>query len=181
MAKLIRNVAVAGLAGLLVACASTSDSRNRLPVVLPAPGDRIIGERLVDAQYVVAGRLVHVQRMNRYERLGGWLARLLAHDEGPPEAYEAKIQVDSILKGGGQPKRLYVTFFAPRGNRIPPVGLSAIWITHRRELWRLAEASMYGTPYDIGLALDSDDDIRPPGDWPWLREVAQKLQLSDLW
>ena len=85
------------------------------------------------------------------------------------------------FKGGGTPKRLYVTFFAPRGNRIPTVGESAIWIAHRRQLWRLAQSAQYGTPYDIGLALDSDDDIRPVGEWPWLRAVAQKLQLSHVW
>jgi len=76
---------------------------------------------------------------------------------------------------------LYVTFFAPRGNRLPTVGEDAIWIAHRRQLWRLAQSAQYGTPYDIGLALDSDYDIRPVGEWPWLRAVAQKLQLSHVW
>src|SRR2546430_12480845 len=37
--------------------------------------------------------------------------------------------------------------------------------------------SVYGAPYDIGLALDSDDDIRPVGEWTLLRTVALKLQL----
>ena len=31
------------------------------------------------------------------------------------------------------------------------------------------------------LALDSDDDIRPVGEWPLLRTVALKLQLSHVW
>ena len=181
MTTVLRNLVVVGLTGLLAACAGSSARTDRLPVVLPVPGDRVVGERLIDAQYVVAGRLEKLERANRYEPHGGWLARLLFHDDGPPDAYEARIQVDSVLKGGGQPKRLYVTFFAPPGNRIPAVGLSAIWIAHRRQLWRFADASMYGTPYDIGLALDSDDDIRPPGDWPWLRTLAQKLALSDIW
>jgi len=107
--------------------------------------------------------------------------RALFHDDGTPEAYEAKIAVDSVLVGGGQPKRLWVTFFAPHGNRIPAIGASAIWIAHQRQLWRFAQASLYGTPYDIGLALDSDDDIRPVGEWPLLRAVALKLQLSHVW
>src|SRR5437773_1035899 len=80
-----------------------------------------------------------------------------------------------------QRKRLWVTFFAPHGNRIPAIGASAIWIAHQRQLWRFAQASLYGTPYDIGLALDSDDDIRPVGEWPLLRAVALKLQLSHVW
>jgi len=181
MANLSRHVAIAGLAGLLAACAASSTEWQERLTVLPAPGDRLIGERLIDAQYVVAGRLEHVERADLYEPHGGWLMRMLFHDQGAPEAYEAKIQVDSVLKGGGAPKRLYVTFFAPRGNRLPTVGEDAIWIAHRRQLWRLAQSAQYGTPYDIGLALDSDDDIRPVGEWPWLRAVAQKLQLSHVW
>ncbi len=107
--------------------------------------------------------------------------RALFRDEGPPDAYEAKIAVDSVLVGGGQPKRLYITFFAPHGNRIPTVGEDAIWIAHQRQLWRFAQATVYGAPYDIGLALDSDDDIRPVGEWSLLRTVALKLQLSHVW
>ena len=181
MANLSRHVAIAGLAGLLAACAASSSEWQERLTVLPAAGDRLIGERLIDAQYVVAGRLEHVERADLYEPHGGWLMRMLFHDQGAPEAYEAKIQVDSVLKGGGAPKRLYVTFFAPRGNRLPTVGEDAIWIAHRRQLWRLAQSAQYGTPYDIGLALDSDDDIRRVGEWPWLRAVAQKLQLSHVW
>src|SRR5213592_3764478 len=113
-------------------------------------------------------------------------ARRMAHAgavprRGTPDAYEAKIAVDSVLVGGGQPKRLYITFFAPHGNRIPTVGENAIWIAHQRQLWRFAQATVYGAPYDIGLALDSDDDIRPVGEWSLLRTVALKLQLSHVW
>jgi hypothetical protein len=163
------------LAWLLAACASSSQWRDRLPL-LPAQGDRTIGERLVDAHYVVAGTLMHVERVQMYEARGGLLMRMLLQDAGPPEAYEAKIQVDSVLKGGGQPERLYVMFFAPRGNRIPPVGSSAIWIAHQRQLWRLAQSTLYGTPYDIGLALDSDDDVRAINEWPRLVEIARRLE-----
>jgi len=141
----------------------------------------VLGERLIDAQYVVAGKLDKVERADLYEPRGGWLMRALLHEAGAPEAYEAKIAVDSVLVGGGQPKRLYIVFFAPKGNRIPEVGQNAIWIAHRRELWRLAQASQYGTPSDVGLALDSDDDVRPVDEWPALRAVAQQLQLSHVW
>src|SRR5688572_4636582 len=118
---MVRVATYVTLAGLLSACASSSQWRDRLPL-LPAAGDRTIGERLVDAHYVVAGTLMHVERAHLYEPRGGLLMRLLVQDPGPPEAYEAKIQVDSVLKGGGQPERLYVMFFAPHGHRIPPVG-----------------------------------------------------------
>ena len=37
------------------------------------------------------------------------------------------------------------------------------------------------TPSDVGLALDSDDDVRPVDEWPMLRAVAQQLQLSHVW
>src|SRR2546426_3584328 len=72
-------------------------------------------------------------------------------------------------------------FFAPKGNRIPAVGQNAIWIAHRRELWRVAHASQYGTPSDVGPALDSDDDVRPVDHWHMLHAVAQQLQLLHLW
>jgi len=173
--------ALAALAALLAARAPTwLRALDRL-TLLPASRDRILGERLIDAQYVVAGKVEKVERANLYEQRGGWLMRALFRDEGPPDAYEAKIAVDSVLVGGGQPKRLYITFFAPHGNRIPTVGEDAIWIAHQRQLWRFAQATVYGAPYDIGLALDSDDDIRPVGEWSLLRTVALKLQLSHVW
>src|SRR5207237_499457 len=103
MANLSRHVAIAGLAGLLAACAASSSEWQERLTVLPAAGDRLIGERLIDAQYVVAGRLEHVERADLYEPHGGWLMRMLFHDQGAPEAYEAKIQVDSVLRGGGAP------------------------------------------------------------------------------
>ena len=31
-------------------------------------------------------------------------------------------------------------------------------------------------PYDIGLALDSDDDVRPLAEWPRLRAVLGTLR-----
>jgi len=162
--------ALAALAALLAACAAGSSQWHDRLTLLPASRDRIL-----------AGKVEKVERANLYEQRGGWLMRALFRDEGPPDAYEAKIAVDSVLVGGGQPKRLYITFFAPHGNRIPTVGEDAIWIAHQRQLWRFAQATVYGAPYDIGLALDSDDDIRPVGEWSLLRTVALKLQLSHVW
>src|SRR2546422_4156222 len=93
MIRVRSNVGVlVALAGLLAACAGGSSQwqRERL-TALPKPGDRILGERLIDAHYVVAGRIVDVERAILYEQRGGWLMRALFHDEGTPEAYEAKI------------------------------------------------------------------------------------------
>jgi hypothetical protein len=181
MTRLRDTITAAALAALLAACATGATGwRDRL-TLLPTTGDRVLGERLIDAQYVVAGRLIGIHRASVYEPHGGWLMRALFHDAGSPDAYEAKIVVDSVLVGGSQPKHLFVTFFAPEGNRIPTVGKSAIWIAHRRQLWRLSQASSYGTPSDIGLALDSDDDVRPMDEWSQLRTVAQKLRLSSVW
>jgi len=117
MANLSRHVAIAGLAGLLAACAASSSEWQERLTVLPAAGDRLIGERLIDAQYVVAGRLEHVERADLYEPHGGWLMRMLFHDQGAPEAYEAKIQVDSVLKGGGAEVGRWAT---DHGFRLPP-------------------------------------------------------------
>src|SRR6266568_6330205 len=70
MIRVRRNVSVlVALAGLLAACAGGSSQwqRERL-TALPRPGDRILGERLIDAQYVVAGRIVDVERAILYEQ-----------------------------------------------------------------------------------------------------------------
>src|ERR687892_319043 len=101
---MVRVLSYVTIAALLAACASSSQMRDRLPL-LPAPGDRTIGERLIDAHYVVAGTLTHVERAYMYEQRGGLLMRMLLQDGGAAEAYEGKIQVDSVLKGGGQPER----------------------------------------------------------------------------
>ena len=100
-----------------------------------------------------------------------------------PLAYTATIRVDSTLLG--QPRgTLWVTFFAPRGARTPAAGTSAIWVLHRRALWRLqrcAEQQGFTStacPYDIGLALDSDDDVRPVDEWPRIRAILRALRLG---
>ena len=43
MANLSRHVAIAGLAGLLAACAASSSEWQERLTVLPAAGDRLIG------------------------------------------------------------------------------------------------------------------------------------------
>src|SRR5947207_13137737 len=123
MIRVRGNIGVlVALAGLLAACAGGSSQwqRERL-TALPRPGDRILGERLIDAQYVVAGRIVDVERAILYEQRGGWLMRALIHDEGTPEAYEGTVAVDSVLLGVGQPNCEYVTLIAPHGNRSPDI------------------------------------------------------------
>jgi len=158
-----------------VACGGTAVSREGL-ALLPEKSDRVLGELLLDAHAVVAGTLVKVEDAWVYEPLGGWLMGILT-GAASPNAYEATIAVDSVLKGG-RPKRLYVVFFAPPGNRIPQVGMTALWLAHRRQLWRFAQKSQYGVPFDVGLAFDSDDDIRPLADWPRLAAIARTLEPS---
>src|SRR5207244_1931998 len=75
-------------------------------------------------------------------------------------------------------------FFAPRGAPVPQAGDAAIWVLRRRPLWRLQRCSEQQSltsaacPYDIGLTLDSDDDIRPIAEWPRLRAVLRTLRLG---
>src|SRR2546430_2516407 len=157
MNRLANLVRAAILAGSVAACGGTAAWRERI-VLLPDNADRALGELLLDAHYVAAGTLVKVEEAWVYEPLGGWLMRALT-GMAPPNAYEATIAVDSVLKGNPQPKRLYVVFFAPPGNRIPQVGMTALWIAHRRQLWQLAQKSQDGVPFDVGPALDSDDGI----------------------
>ena len=58
MTRVLNHVgALTALAGLLAACASGSSQWHDRLTLLPASGDRILGERLIDAQYVVAGRV----------------------------------------------------------------------------------------------------------------------------
>src|SRR5438093_318579 len=91
------TMALAALAGLLSACAAArSVWRDRL-TLLHKPADRVLGERLIDAQYVVAGKLDKVERADLYEPRGGWLMRALLHEPGAPEAYEAKIAAASAM------------------------------------------------------------------------------------
>src|SRR5437763_967162 len=102
MIRVLNHVAaLTALAGLLAACAGGSSQWHDRLTLLPASRDRILGERLIDAQYVVAGRVEHVERASLYEQRGGGLMRALFRDEGPPAAHAAKIPPDSALVGRG--------------------------------------------------------------------------------
>src|SRR5437879_13066232 len=81
--------ALAALAGLLAACAAGSSHWHDRLTLLPASRDRILGERLIDAQYVVAGKVENVARANLYEQRGGWPMAALFRDEGAPADYES--------------------------------------------------------------------------------------------
>ena len=169
------------LVGSACGPAARQAARDRLPLV-PQP-DRLLGENLIEADRVVAGRLDDVEEAVEYERLGGLFLGLFGNKTVAPLAYTATIRVDSTLLG--QPRgTLWVTLFAPRGARTPAAGTSAIWVLHRRALWRLqrcAEQQGFTStacPYDIGLALDSDDDVRPVGEWPRLRAILRALRLG---
>jgi hypothetical protein len=169
-------IAILGCAG-----SSTRAARERLALV-PAP-DRPLGERLIDADRVVAGRLLRVEKASEYEPLGSIVFGLFGAKVVVPSAYNAELRVDSTLLGKARPT-LWITFFAARGARIPQPGDTAIWVLHRRVLWRLQQCgerqSLTSTacPYDIGLALDSDDDVRPVAEWPRLRAVLGTLRPS---
>jgi hypothetical protein len=149
---------------------------------VPEP-DRLLGENLIDADRVVAGRLEDVDEAVEYERLGGLFLGLFGDKVVAPLAYTALIRVDSTLLG--HPRgTLGVTFFAPRGARTPAAGTTAIWVLHRRVLWRLKRCSEQlgftstACPYDIGLALDSDDDVRPLDEWLRIRGILRTLRLG---
>jgi len=98
-------------------------------------------------------------------------------------AYSGEIRVDSTLVGRAD-RMLHVTFFAPRGSAIPRQDTTAIWILHRRVLWRLKECaerqSVTSTacPSDQGLALDSNSDVRPLAEWPRLQALIGTLGLG---
>jgi len=169
-------IAIAGCAG-----GATRSVRDRLALV-PAP-DRPLGERLIDADRVVAGRLVRVEDADEYEPLGSIVFGLFGAKVVVPAAYNGELRVDSTPLGKTG-STLWVTFFAARGARIPQPGDTAIWVLHRRVLWRLQQCSerqsltSTACPYDVGLALDSDDDVRPIAEWPRLRAVLANLRAS---
>ena len=171
------------LAILLAGCANAARqaARDRLPQVPAA--DRPLGERLVDADRIVAGRISQVEEASEYEPLGSIVFGLFGSKVVLPAAYSADLRVDSTLLGGAR-SMLRITFFAPRGAPVPQAGDAAIWVLRRRPLWRLQRCSEQQSltsaacPYDIGLTLDSDDDIRPIAEWPRLRAVLRTLRLG---
>jgi len=178
-----RVLLVAGVA-LLAACPG--------PTTKPIPAERLaavpaaereLAESLFDAEQVVAGRLVQVAEAPEYERPGQLLFGAGGTKATVALAYSGEIRVDSTLVG--RPDRmLHVTFFAPRGTAIPRQDTTAIWILHRRVLWRLKECaerqSVTSTACasDNGLALDSNSDVRPLAEWPHLRSLVDALGLG---
>ncbi|HYK83171.1 MAG TPA: hypothetical protein VEU55_08515 [Gemmatimonadales bacterium] len=156
-------------------------ARDRLPLV-PGP-QRLVAENLIDADRVVAGQLEQVEEADEYEPLGGITFGLFGAKVVVPLAYNGTLRVDSTLLGHAA-STLAITFFAPRGAVTPQPGQVAIWVLHRRALWRLERCSEQqaltsaACPYDVGLALDSDEDIRPLAEWPTLRDLVRTLELS---
>jgi hypothetical protein len=168
---------------LVAACATATQqiSPDRL-AALPQ-SDRELAESLFDAEQVVAGRLVQVAEAPEYERPGQLVFGAAGTKATAALAYSGQIRVDSTLVGRGD-HMLHVTFFAPRGTPVPRQDTTAIWILHRRVLWRLKECaerqSVTSTacPSDSGLALDSDADVRPLAEWPRLQSLVGALGLE---
>ena len=173
---------LAGVA-LVAACATATQqlSPDRLSA-LPE-SDRELAESLFDAEQVVAGRLVQIAEALEYERPGQLVFGAAGAKATAALAYSGEIRVDSTLMGRAD-RMLRVTFFAPRGAAIPRQDTTAIWILHRRVLWRLKECaerqSVTSTACgsDNGLALDSNSDIRPLAEWPRLQSLIGALGLD---
>jgi hypothetical protein len=171
------------LSVVVAACgnATRQAARDRLSL-LPAP-ERGLGERLVDADRIVAGELTTVTEADEYEPLGAITLGLFGAKVVVPLAYNAKLRVDSTLLGRAG-STLWITFFAPAGAVIPQPGRVAIWVLHRRALWRLKRCSEQQSltsaacPYDVGLALDADDDVRPLEQWPGIGALLRGLGLG---
>ena len=166
-----------------LACASSGPDRTARLAVVPE-ADRPLGAALLDAERVVAGRLMTVARAPEYEPLGVFnFSGPGAQQGGAALAYAATLRVDSTLFGGQGPS-VGFTFFAPKNAPIPHPDSSAIWVLHRRTLWLLRRCSEIQSltsaacPYDVGLALDSDADVRPLADWPRLAALARTLGLG---
>jgi hypothetical protein len=174
---------VAACVVLVAACATASPQLppNRL-AALPE-SDRELAESLFDAERVVAGRLVQVAQAPEYERPGQLVFGAPGTKATAALAYSGEIRVDSTLVGRAD-RMLHVTFFAPRGTAIPRQDSTAIWILHRRVLWRLKECaerqSVTSTacPSDNGLALDSNSDVRPLSEWPRLQSLVGTLGID---
>ncbi len=178
-----RALLVAGVA-LLAACPGATTKpipADRLAAVPET--DRELAESLFSAEQVIAGRLVQVAEAQEYERPGQLVFGGGGTKATVALAYSGEIRVDSTLVGRAD-RMLHVTFFAPRGAAIPRQDTTAIWILHRRVLWRLRECaerqSVTSTacPSDNGLALDSNSDVLPLADWPRLQALVGTLGLG---
>lgn len=169
---------------LLAGCAHAAGDTTLARLQLVPEADRPLGESLLHANRVVAGRLLAVERAERYEPLGQFnFGATGPEHSGAPQAYDGKLQVDSTLLGGVG-RTLSFTFFAPKGAPIPRPDTTAIWVLHRRTLWLLQRCSEIQSmtsaacPYDVGLALDSDVDVRPLADWARIAALARTLGLE---
>lgn len=171
-------------AALLAACPAATTTPAPDPRLAAVPeADRQLAESLLDAEQVVAGRLVSVAEAEEYERPGAFVFGVQGSKAVAALAYNGVLHVDSTLLG--RPVvTLPITFFAAPKAAIPKQDTTAIWVLHRRVLWRLKECaerqSVTSTacPSDQGLALDSNDDVRPLTDWPRLRSIIGALGLQ---
>src|SRR5256886_11975963 len=106
MTRVLNHVgALTALAGLLAACASGSSQWHDRLTLLPASGDRILGERLIDAQYVVAGGGEDGEGAGVYEQRGGGGLRARFPREGAPPRHPRERAPRSVLGGGGPTQR----------------------------------------------------------------------------
>lgn len=180
----MRGALLLTCAALLAACpAATSKPvpADRLAAVPEA--DRELAESLYDAAQVVAGRLASVVEMQEYERPGQLVFGVQGSKAVAALAYKGVLHVDSTLVGPVA-RTLEIFFFAAPKATIPKVDSTAIWVLHRRVLWRLKECaerqSVTSTacPSDQGLALDSNDDVRPVAEWSHLQSIVGALGLE---
>jgi hypothetical protein len=171
-------------AALGAACATATrqlPGTDRLERV-PAP-DRELAESLLDAEQVVAGRLVQVAEAEQYERPGELVFGVAGAKAPAARAFQGELRVDSTLLGPAA-RTLHFTFFAARGAKIPRQDSTALWVLHRRTLWRLKECTerqavtSTACSADQGLALDSDSDVRPLADWPHIQALIATLGLD---
>lgn len=170
-------------AALAAACATATRQLPTDRLAAVPPSDRELAESLLDADQVVAARLVQVAEAEEYERPGE-LAFGVAGAKAPAaRAFKGELRVDSTLVGPAA-RTLHITFFTARGAKIPRQDSTALWVLHRRTLWRLKECTerqavtSTGCIADQGLALDSDSDVRPLADWPHLQSLVATLGLN---
>lgn len=181
MRRLALTLALGAAFGAACATATRQLPTERLARV-PAP-DRELAESLLDAEQVVAGRLTQVAEAEQYERPGELVFGLAGAKAPAARAFQGELRVDSTLVGPAA-RILHITFFAPRGGQIPRQDSTAVWVLHRRTLWRLKECAerqavtSTACSADQGLALDSDSDVHPLADWPHLQSLIATLGLD---
>ena len=117
------------------------------------------------ATVLVRGPLTKVERVWAYEPPCGPFSHKLSEACGDSMrlAYRATVDADSAVPGEARSWRFY--FFAPQGNAIPQAGWDAVWVLHRHEIVNFYRCSLYGCQTDLDYQLQSDQDVRPRGDW----------------